>query len=212
MDSRVKNIIEWGYCILIAIILAFLFRYFIGTPTIVRQRSMFPTLQEGERVILNRTFRIGKLSYPEKGEIITFEAPTSIYEVYQADQANPVAKYENEPNSVFSKFVHYILEIGKRSYIKRVIALPGEHVEIKENSVFIDGKKLDEPYIQEGVKIESKVFTDFTVPDGYIFAMGDNREHSTDCRDFGCIPLDKLEGVVVFRFWPFSAFGAIESK
>ena len=208
MNSNLKNILEWVYCIIIAIILAFLFRYFVGTPTIVRQRSMYPTLQENERVILNRTFRIGGLKYPNKGDIVTFEAPTHLYTA-ESGQVDPVAKYENEPNNVFSKFVHYVLEIGKKSYIKRVIALPGDHVEIKDNSVFINGEKLDESYIQDGVKIESKVFKDFTVPDGYIFAMGDNREHSTDCREFGCIPLEKLEGVVVFRFWPFSAWGSI---
>ena len=48
------------------------------------------------------------------------------------------------------------------------------------------------------------------MPKGYIFAMGDNRPHSTDCREFGCIPLDKVEGVVVFRFWPFDLCGKIE--
>ena len=57
---------------------------------------------------------------------------------------------------------------------------------------------------------DEKYFNDFVVPKGYIFAMGDNRPHSTDCREFGCIPLDKVEGVVVFRFWPFDLCGKIE--
>jgi len=78
MNEKVKDILEWGYCIIIALILALLFRYFVGTPTIVKQRSMFPTLQENQRLILNRTFRItGKM--PERGKIITFEAPTKEY-------------------------------------------------------------------------------------------------------------------------------------
>ena len=58
ISPRVKNILEWIYCIIIAIVLALLFRYFIGTPTIVQQRSMFPTLKENQRLLLNRTFSI----------------------------------------------------------------------------------------------------------------------------------------------------------
>ncbi len=56
---------------------------------------------------------------------------------------------------------------------------------------------------------ESAVFNDFIVPQGYIFAMGDNRTRSTDCRAIGCIPIEKIEGIVVLRFWPLSNFGKI---
>lgn len=78
MNEKVKNIFEWGYCIIIALTLALLFRYFIATPTIVKQRSMYPTLQENQRLILNRTLRITKKS-PKVGDIITFEAPSKVY-------------------------------------------------------------------------------------------------------------------------------------
>ena len=61
--EKVKDIIEWGYCILIALVLALLFRYFIGTPTIVKQRSMFPTLVENQRLLLNRTFKYSFLVF-----------------------------------------------------------------------------------------------------------------------------------------------------
>ena len=209
MDSKIKNILEWVYCIIIAFVLALLFRYFIGTPTIVRQRSMYPTLQENQRLILNRTFRFGN-GLPERGKIITFEAPSKNYETWEADQSNPVAIYDNEPQGLFNRFVYYVLELTKRSYIKRVIALPGEHVKIENGTVYINGEELKEDYLQEDVVTESEVFNDFIVPEGYVFAMGDNRTKSTDCRNFGCIPLDKIEGIVVFSFWPFSAFGKVK--
>ncbi len=209
MDSKVKNILEWVYCIIIAFVLALLFRYFIGTPTIVRQRSMYPTLQENQRLILNRTFRFGN-NVPERGKIITFEAPSKNYETWEADQSNPVAIYNNEPQGLFNKFVYYVLELTKRSYIKRVIALPGEHVKIENGTVYINGEELKEDYLEPDVVTESEVFNDFIVPEGYVFAMGDNRTKSTDCRNFGCIPLDKIEGIVIFRFWPFSAFGKVK--
>ncbi len=208
MNEKVKDIIEWGYCIVIALVLALLFRYFIGTPTIVQQRSMFPTLQENQRLILNRTFRITK-KMPERGQIITFEAPSSEKSKWEADQSNPVAIYDNEPKGLFKKFVYYSLEITKKSYIKRVVGLPGEHVKIENGKVYINGNELEEDYLSSDVVTESDVFYDFIVPEGYIFAMGDNRTKSTDCRELGCIPFEKLEGVVCFRFWPMNVFGKI---
>ena len=209
MNSNIKNVLEWVYCIVRAFVLALLFRYFIGTPTIVRQRSMYPTLQENQRLVLNRTFRFGN-SLPKKGQIITFEAPTRSYEAWEVDQSNPVAIYNNEPQGIFNKFVYHVLELTKRSYIKRVIGLPGDHVKIENGSVYINGELLEEEYLQPDVVTESEIFNDFIVPEGYVFAMGDNRTKSTDCRSFGCIPADKIEGIVIFRFWPFNVFGKVK--
>ena len=211
MDERVKDILEWVYCIIIALVLALIFRYYIATPTIVKQRSMYPTLKEDQRLILNRTYRItGK--EPKRGDIVTFEAPSSDYKKWEADQSNPIAKYEYEPKGFLKRFVYYNLELTKKSYIKRVIALPGEHVKIENNTVYVNGRILEEEYLQPDVVTESEVFHDFIVPEGYFFAMGDNRTKSTDCRSLGCIPMEKLEGIVSFRFWPFSVFGKIEGE
>ena len=64
------------------------------------------------------------------------------------------------------------------------------------------------PKLQENS--DESYFNNFTVPDNCVFAMGDNRPGSTDCRSFGCIPLEKIEGKVLFRFWPFSKFGGVK--
>ena len=131
------------------------------------------------------------------------------------DKSNPIAKYENEPSRIFDKFTYYVLELGKESYIKRVIGLPGEHIEIKDEKVFINGEEFDEPYLQSGIvtdvaHMDSRTgFNDFIVPDNCVFAMGDNRPNSTDCRDFGCIPLEKIEGKVILRIWPLNDFGKV---
>lgn len=212
MNDNIKNILEWVECIVIALVLAILIRYFVGTPTIVKQESMYPTLIQNERLILNRLTKTSK-KMPERGDIITFEAPSEIYiKPENVDLSNPVAKYGNEPKGVLAKFAYYVLEWGKTSYIKRVIGLPGEHVKIENGRVYINGQELEEPYLQEGVKTGSLngEFTDFVVPENYIFAMGDNREKSTDCRRFGCIPLEKIEGTVIMRFFPFDRFGKID--
>lgn len=212
LSDKAKDIIEWIVCILIAFILALLIRYFVGTPTIVKQPSMFPTLQQNQRLILNRWGRTTK-QMPERGEIITFQAPSDkALTEDEYDSSNPVAKYEDDPTNWFSKFVFYVLEINKESYIKRVIALPGEHVQIMDGKVYINGEELDEPYLQDGVTttMGTGLLSDFVVPENCVFAMGDNRDHSTDCREFGCIPLDKIEGTVWIRFWPLNLFGEVE--
>jgi signal peptidase I len=212
LDSKLKEILEWAYCIIIAIVLAMLFRYYIGTPTIVKQISMYPTLVQDQRLWLNRLGRTTK-TLPERGQIITFEAPSKKYFTEdEIDMSNPVAKYENEPTNIFSKFMYYVVEAGKDSYIKRVIALPGEHVEIKDGSVYINGEKLDEPYLQDGIvtDVSGVGFDDFVVPENCVFAMGDNRTHSTDCRSFGCIPLEKIESTVAIRIWPLSEWGKVD--
>ena len=209
MNEKVKDILEWGYCIIIALVLALLFRYFIATPTIVKQRSMYPTLIENQRLILNRTFRITHKEF-KAGDVITFEAPTKQYSKWEADQSNPIAVYDEEPKGLINKFIYYSLELSKKSYIKRVIAVAGDHVKIENNTVKVNGIVQEEKYLQPDVVTESEVFFDFVVPEGYVFAMGDNRPKSTDCRVLGCIPLNKVEGIVTLRFWPFDVFGKID--
>ena len=209
MEKSVKKeILEWIYCIIIAIVLALLVRYFIGTPTVVKQVSMKPTLIENQRLILDRWSRTFN-KMPERGDIITFEAPITTSKEKTKD--NPVAEFANV-EGIFNKFGYYVLEIGKKSYIKRVIGLPGEHVEIKNGKVYINGEILQEDYLADTVVTESLggIYTDVIVPEGCIYAMGDNRPQSTDSRILGCIPVEKLEGKVVLRFWPFDVFGKID--
>ncbi len=209
ISEKTKNILEWIVCIVIAVVITLLFRYFVATPTVVQQVSMYPTLVENQRLIVSRTFRInGKL--PERGDIVTFEATEYNYSEGTADQSNPVAIYMEKDKNIFESFLYNVLEITKKSYIKRVIGLPGEHVEIKNGKVYINGEELEEDYLQPDVVTESNIFNDFIVPEGYLFCMGDNRTKSTDCRSFGCIPVDKLEGIVICRFWPLNKIGSVE--
>ena len=149
---------------------------------------------------------------PKRGDIITFEAPSkTAYKTGEADMSNPVAKYNYEPKGLFQKFVYNILEINKVSYIKRVIALPGEHLVINEGKVYINGEELKEDYLNDGVTtIINGEFYDLVVPENTVFAMGDNRTESVDCRSFGCIPLEKIESKVWIRFWPFNKFGKVK--
>ena len=199
--SRLKDAMEWIVCIVIALVIAILFRYYIGTPTIVKQPSMYPTLKEDQRLWLNRWGRTTK-KMPKKGDIITFEAPsTTTLSLSEIDES-ALARYEEEPTGVFGKFSYYVLELNKISYIKRVIGLPGDHVMIENGKVYVNDVLQEETYLQPGVITDNGkgYCTDVVVPENSVFVMGDNRSQSTDSRCFGCIPLERIESKVCIKF------------
>lgn len=210
INEEVRNILEWVICIIIAVFLGLWIRYYLITPTQVKSVSMEPTLVQGQRLLLNRTIRLTK-KLPKRGEIITFEAPTTEYLSQSQVNETPTARY-TEIEGRLNKFIHNVLEIGKVSYIKRVIALPGEHVKIQNGKVYINDQELQEDYLNDSVLTETEggLLVDFVVPEGTVFAMGDNRPNSHDCRAFGCIPIEKIESTVLIRFWPFDKFGKVE--
>jgi signal peptidase I len=192
-----KNLLQWIVCIFLAMIFLLIFKYYVAIPTVVSGSSMNPTLSDNEKLIANRTFRLtGKT--PERYDIVTFIAPDFEYNLSNADQSNPVARYSNESKNIVSYFFSNVLKESDTTYIKRVIALPGEHVQIKNGKVYINGEELKENYLASDTVTASRYFKDFVVPEGYIFCLGDNRKKSSDCRNFGCIPFNKIDGIVTF--------------
>lgn len=208
--TKMKDILEWICCIAIAVICAVLIRYYVGTPTIVDGESMYPTLVQDERLLVNRLGRTTK-TLPQRGEIITIEEPSKTrYSANEINQSSPIAIYEKKDG--LNWFIYNFLEIGKRSYIKRVIALPGEYIEIREGKVYINGEELQEEYLPTNTKTEitSEVgFDNLIVPENCVFVMGDNRAHSADSRNFGCIPIEKIESKLWIRITPFNRFGTV---
>ncbi|MCL4360095.1 signal peptidase I [Patescibacteria group bacterium] len=98
-------------------------------------------------------------------------------------------------------------------FIKRVIGLPGEQVTLKDNGIYINGQRLDEPYLAPDVYIfgESYLHEGQTiiVPQGDYFVLGDNRPHSSDSREFGPIAKTDFIGKAVLRYWPLPLLGVI---
>lgn len=94
----------------------------------------------------------------------------------------------------------------RRQLIKRVIAVAGETVEIKEDQVYINGRPLVEEYIDRAL-LRQETLPEVTVPAETVYVMGDNRGNSSDSRRIGPIPISKLEGKAFWRYWPLSAFG-----
>lgn len=211
-NSKSKEIFEWIVCILIALIIVVLIKAFVGFPTVVSGASMDSTLKDKQRLWVSR-IGIEIHKYPKRGDIITFEAPSTTYVTKASYNSDDVtAEYKNDSKGIGEKIKSSIDIFGETSFIKRVIGLPGDHVEIKNKSVYLNGQALEEKYLDAGTVTDSAegFFLDVVVPDGYVYVLGDNREVSGDSRRFGCIPIDKIEGKAVFRFWPLNKLGTVK--
>src|SRR5690606_9146534 len=92
-------------------------------------------------------------------------------------------------------------------YIKRVISLPGERIAIYAGLVYINGQALQEPYVSEAVRLD---MSERVVPPGHVFVIGDNRNASSDSREWGALPVEDIIGKAVFRYFPFDAIGVVE--
>jgi signal peptidase I len=136
-----------------------------------------------------------------RGDVIVFENPSST--------ALP-------DRGVIGGFLHWLGEgIGfaqpeDEDFIKRVIGLPGEVVEIRDNVVYVDGEALDEPYLTEQARAFNGDGVRFEVPQDSLFVMGDNRGNSADSRyGLGYVPLDKVIGRAFVVIWPPSHLGGL---
>ena len=143
---------------------------------------------------------------------------TFIVELYVVDGPSMRPTLESEERLVVNKFIYRFRPPEKgevlvfqyprdpsRDFIKRVIATPGDTVEIREGRVLVNDQLLTEDYILEKTRSE---YPKATVPEGHIFVMGDNRNNSEDSRfaDVGFVPYDLIKGKAMLVFWPISAY------
>lgn len=208
-----KEIIEWIFCFVVAYIIYLLLNYFIGTVSGVKQISMKPTANEGEKVLIQRTiFNKKELKH---GDIITFIAPsdyvkkTVIEPSLVIENEDAIANYDK--HSGIESFLFNFVGIGKKSYIKRVIGVAGDHIVVNEDgSVTRNDELLDEPYLKDGITSRNGAYINIIVPEGTVFVMGDNRLQSLDSRTFGCVPISQIDGYVISRVWPLNKMGKLE--
>lgn len=203
--KRYKNVVlKIVICTTISIIFVVLIESFIIQPVKVMQYSMYPTIKENEIILINKWFSITK-NIPERGDIVIFKEPSKVYvEKNEYDDSNVIADYSEKNNT---------------NLIKRVVGLPGEHIQITaEGKVYIDGQILEEEYIYYSnpskygkYNIEFQ-FCDILIPEDCLYVLGDNPEASSDSRSFGCIPIEKIDGRVWIRVYPFGAWGKIKFK
>ncbi|MEG2348753.1 MAG: signal peptidase I [Clostridia bacterium] len=207
MNKIFKEIGEWIFCFIIAYVLYLNINYFFGTMSGVKQVSMKPTALEGERLIVQRP-KIFKRQI-QHDDIITFEAPSESTKYLNEEVIDDnIAKYIEYTG--LNKFLYNFIGIGKISYIKRVIGIEGDHIQIKEDGqVYRNEGKLIESYTKDKTTNINGKYVDVIVPKGCVFVMGDNRLESKDSRFFGCIPINKVNGYVICRVWPFNRLGKV---
>ncbi len=178
------ELLDWVLSISIAVIAVAVINMFLFVQVMVDGSSMVPTLTDGDRLFASRF-----MYTPKQGDIVVLEP------------------YLSE-GSVKGK-----LMFGRTLYIKRVIAVGGQEIDIRPTGVYIDGEKIKEEYIPATTHTyKGSLKMPVKVPKDCVFVMGDNREHSKDSRDMsvGIVRNDQIVGKAVFQIFPFSDFGVIK--
>jgi len=186
---------ELPILVLIALVLAVLVKTFAFQAFWIPSRSMAETLEVNDRVMVNKlAYRVGDVA---RGDVIVFDDPNG-----------PSRDGESMLGSVWRNLTESVgLSAPKTEFIKRVIGLPGETLEIHANQVLIDGEVIEEPYLD--ATIEMFDFGPVAVPEESVFVMGDNRSSSRDSRFFGAVPLDEVVGKALVLMWPPSRIGGL---
>lgn len=174
--SILSIIWSWIWSFIVAFIIVGGVYFFLGRPFTVSGDSMYPTLHNGDRMVLSKVGDIHRF------DVVILKAPDENVE-----------------------------------YIKRVIGMPGDTIEMKSGVLYINGKKVDQSFINTEALAKQTVFMDdFTlesltgeskVPEGKYFVLGDNRGVSKDSRMIGFIDRSAIEGKAVFTIWPFGRIG-----
>lgn len=178
-DKQPNPWIEGLQTIGLSIVLALGIRQFVAEARFIPSGSMEPTLQIDDRLVVE------KISYrfnpPKRSDIIVFQAP--------------------------QRALDAVGSTSHDAYIKRVIGLPGETVEVRDGKVFIDNKVLQENYIQAPPNYK---WGPEVVPEDQYLVLGDNRNSSSDGHVWGFLPEESIIGRAVVRFWPPTRIGGLD--
>lgn len=203
--SLAREIWEWVYTLAIAIVIAMLIKGFIFDIVRVDGSSMFPTLVDNDRLIVT------KLGYtPKQGDIIILDSEYKNREEYFDRLAESKDKEELSSFEKFFAQSSMPSNLKKKYYVKRIIAMPGQTIDLVDGKVYVDGEMLDEPYY-DGLttSIDPTVEYPITVDDDCVFVMGDNRTRSKDSRssELSQVPFKAILGKSQVRIWPLSDIG-----
>jgi signal peptidase I len=185
-------LLEIAETLLLTLVIFWVIQTFIAQPYRVEQESMRQTLEQNQYVLVDKL--TPHFDTYSRGDIIVF---------------NPARRED----SCDTQGVDETGE-GNVPFIKRVIGEPGDTVHIQDGSVFVNGVKLDEPYVFPGAVTEPNGDqSTWVVPSDRMFVMGDNRENSTDSRSvtIGPICVRDVIGKAWLRYWPISALGILQT-
>ena len=186
---------ELPVLVLVAFVLALLLKTFLVQAFYIPSESMVPSLEVGDRVLVNKV--VYSLREPERGEIVVFRDNSDLQGV--------------DSRSVGERVLDFLTSgLGappsERDFIKRIIGLPGDTIEVRDGVVFINGVPLEESLATQGGYLLEEDQSDFpatVVPEDEYFMMGDNRRNSADSRSaLGTVPRDDLIGRAFVVIWP----------
>ena len=187
--------LELPLLIIAALAIAVVIKTFFLQAFWIPSSSMEATLLINDRVMVNKlAYRVGDL---QRGHIVVFDDPRG--------GAAPQEGILEATRRNISESVG--LSVPRTEFIKRVVGLPGERVEIIDNQVLIDGTPIEEPYLKTGSLMPD--FGPVVVPAGEMFVMGDNRNSSQDSRYFGSVPTDTVVGRAFVIMWPPSRWSGL---
>jgi signal peptidase I len=190
----IKELFQWVQAIVLAVLIALLIRGFLFEPVYVDGESMDDTLATGQRLVV---YKLGYyFNKPQKGDIIVLK--------YQEGPGQSIPLMKKIP--VLKKIIPDFKEID---FVKRVIGVPGDTIDIRDGFVYINDEKLDEPYAK-GETYAQNIEFPIKVSENKVFVLGDNRQNSRDSRHIGLIDYDRIKGNAVFRIWPLKDIGPIE--
>ncbi|MFQ5735907.1 MAG: signal peptidase I [Thermodesulfobacteriota bacterium] len=198
--SRKKQVREIVEAVVIALVLALVIRTFVIQAFKIPSGSMEDTLLIGDHIIVSKFAYGVQVPKPAMIRVLGVTVP-----FFETRLANVWGGVERGDVIVF-RFP------GDRSkdYIKRVIGLPGDTVEMRDKVVYINGRKIDDPYgIHKGglygeFSVKNIRFGPYTVPDGHVFVMGDNRDRSYDSRYWGPVPMKDIKGRAFIIYWSWN--------
>ncbi len=193
LHPRLAGAIELTLIVVLALGIAEGVQAAVVKPFKIPSGSMEPTLEIGQRVLVNRL--AFDFDAPHRGEVVVFHPPTNLTCAVAVGPGEPCPRGSGLPSSTY--------------FVKRLIGMPGDRISIREGHPVINGRELtDEPYIAPcGRAAECNMPVTITVPPGHYFMMGDNRGNSDDSRFWGPIPESWMVGEVFFTYWPPDRIG-----
>jgi signal peptidase I len=195
--SPVKSLIELIMTVAIAVGLALLIQAFIVKPYRIPSPSMVPTLNIGQRVLTNRL-----INHPSVGDIVVFHPPRG------ADPQTPMCGNPGQGAGRSQACDQPMAQESTQTFIKRVVAGPGDTVQIVDGHVYRNGVRERDGYIEQcGSDPSCNFRTSIRIPPGDYFMMGDNRGASDDSRFWGPVPDKWVIGVAFFTYWPPDRIG-----
>ena len=192
------GVLEFLIILLVSFVLVFGFvRPFVVEAFWIPSASMVPTLKYGDRVLVNKF--IYRFTEPERGDVVVFK---SVEGGRLPPEENPIGRligfFRNDGPD----------RAPRQDLIKRVVGVPGDEISVRGGRLFVNGEPQREPYVNKKYPDRS-FYAPTTVPEGHVFAMGDNRANSQDSRIFGPVPKENIEGEAFLRFWPPGRIGLL---